>query len=163
MVVGDRAHDVVGGVREADQQRAGRGVVEPEALALQRRAGRAERRLAGDLLEHLDPERRGHQQLADVVQQPGEVRRVGVRAARLGGGEGVGGDRHRVDVQLAAREMRAAGEALQEAVGLGLQREPDERAAAGQRDRLADRTRADRAGVGGGVRVAQQVGGERLV
>ena len=88
---------------------------------------------------------------------------VGVGAAQLGGRGGVGGDGDGVDVQLAAAEVRAAREALQEAVGLGLERDPDERAAAEQRDRLADRARADRARVGGRVRVAQQVGGERLV
>ena len=47
VVVGDRARDVVVGLGEADQQRAGGGVVEPEELALElgaRRAVRAPRR-----------------------------------------------------------------------------------------------------------------------
>ena len=162
-MIGDRLGDGVVGLGQADQQGARRGVVEAEALALERRAGGADRLLGGDLLQRHDAERGRHQQLADVVQQAGEVGGVAVGAAQLGGRVGVGGDRDGVDVQLAAAQVRAAREALEEAVGGGLQRDPDERPATEQRDRLADRARADRAGVGGGVRVAQQVGGERLV
>ncbi len=163
VVVGDRAGDVVGGLGQADQQRARGGVVEPEVPALERGARGAVGRLAGDVLQRLDAERRRHQQLADVVQQAGEVSRVDVGADQVGGGGRVGGDRHRVHVQLAAGEARAAREALEEAVGLGLQRDPHERAAAEQRHRLADRARPDRPGVGRAVGVAQQVGRERLV
>ena len=158
-----RAVTASSGSLRPDQQRAGGGVVEAEPLALERRPGGADGLGGGDVLERLDAERGRHQQLADVVQQAGEVRGVGVRPAQVGGGVGVGGDRDGVDVQLAAREVRAAGEALEEAVGRGLQRDPHERAAAEQRDGLADRARADRARVGRRVRVAQEVGGERLV
>ena len=105
MVIGDRARDVVGGLGEADEQRARGGVVEPEPLALELGAGGAGRRLGGDVLERLDAERGRHQQLADVVQEPGEVRGVGVGAAQVGGGRRVGGDGHGVDVELAAREV----------------------------------------------------------
>ena len=102
MVVRDRAGDVVGGLGQADEQRARGGVVEPEPLALELGTLGALRRDGGDLLQRLDAERGRHQQLADVVQQPGEVRRVGVRAGQLGGGRRVGGDADRVHVELAA-------------------------------------------------------------
>jgi hypothetical protein len=59
--------------------------------------------------------------------------------------------------------VRSAREAFEEAVGGGLERDPHERAAAEQRDGLADRARADRARVGGRVGVAQEVGREGLV
>ena len=109
VVVGDRAGDVVVGLGQADQQRAGGGVVEAEQLALEFGARRAVGRLGGDVLDRLDAERGRHQELADVVQEAAEVRRVGVGAAQVGGRGGVGGDGDGVHVELAAGEWRRRG------------------------------------------------------
>ena len=68
--------------RLAGEDLAGVGMVDPEALALQERAAGADRVLAGDRVELRFAEGERHDELAEVVEQAGEVRRLGVGPAR---------------------------------------------------------------------------------
>ena len=69
----------------------------------------------------------------------------------------------RVQVQVADRAAAVAGGAREEAVGGGLDGELGDRLAADERDRGTDAAGAQRARAGGGVGVAQQVGGQALI
>jgi hypothetical protein len=68
-----------------------------------------------------------------------------------------------VQVHLADGAAGVAGRALEEAEGRGLEREARDRQAPDERHGRADRVHAQRSRAGGGVGVAQQVGGEALV
>jgi hypothetical protein len=84
------------------QQRPALGVVDAEALALGEDALGAGRELARQGVAGVRAEDLGQDELADVVQEPGEVHRVGGDAGLLGRGGGADGDGDRVEVQLPA-------------------------------------------------------------
>ncbi len=114
-------------------------------------------------LERVLAERDRHHELADVVQQAGEVRDLDRGAGAPRGARRAAGDRDGVHVHLPARDAALPGRALEEAIDLGLEREPRERAPADHRHRLADRLRAHDPRQRGRVGEPQQVRRERLV
>jgi hypothetical protein len=163
-VVGrDGADDALGRAGGGSQDAAGGGVVDAELQPLVQGAQGAAGMLAGDRVGLVLPEGQRHHQLAEVVQQAGQVA-VARRAAGDGGDGGAGaGDGQRVQVHLPAHDRAVAGHRLQEAVGAGLQRDLADAQPADHDHGLADALRLQRARGGGGVDVAQQVGGERAV
>jgi hypothetical protein len=84
VVEGDDLLDRRLDLRGAGDQRAGGGVVDAQQLALGGGALGAGLVLGGDPVQRIGPEGQRHDQLADVVQQPAEVRDVGVGAGALG-------------------------------------------------------------------------------
>ena len=142
---------------------AGDGVVDAERRALAQGAGGAARDVAGELVGRLLAEGQRDDELAEVVQEPGEVAvGAGVAAGRGDGGAGPG-DGQRVQVHLAAHDRAVAGHRLQEPVGAGLQRELADAQPADHDDRLAHALRLQRPRGGGGVHVAEQVRREGAV
>jgi hypothetical protein len=163
VVGGDHERDRLLDLGGAGHERAGERVVDAEELALGAGADGAGRVLGGDGVEDVVAERERHHELADVVQEAAEVRDVGRRSGALGDPLRGPGDRRGVQVQVADRAATVARGALEEAVRGSLERELGDRLAAHERDGGADAASAQRTRAGGGVRVAQQVGGEALV
>ena len=124
------------------------------------RAPGADRVLAGDRVELGLAEGQGHHELAEVVQQAGQVRSLAVGAGALGQGARDGGHLTGVHVQQPARGAAGARGQLEEAADGGLEREAPDAHAADEVDGLADGLGADGARARGGVGEAQDVGGE---
>ena len=155
--------DVVGDIGAAGVERADVGVVDPEHLALAGCTLGVARVGERDLVDGVLTEHEWQHDLADVVEQPCQVRGLDRGAAALGCCCGAGRDRDGVGVHLPARHAPAAGCPLEVAIGGGLQGDLAEAAPTDHRERLADRLGPDRARHHGGVGEAQQVCRESLV
>jgi hypothetical protein len=142
---------------------AGVRVVDAEALALELGARDADRVLAGDVVELGLAEGQGHHELAEVVQEAGEVRGLGVGAGALGEGAGDRGHLARVDVQEPPRGAAGAGRELEEAADRGLDGEAPDADAPDEVHRLAQGLRPDRPRAGSGVGESQDVGGQARI
>jgi hypothetical protein len=146
--------------RLAGEDLSGVRVVDPEALVLQERAPGADRVLARDRVELRLAEGQGHDELAEVVQQAGQVRRLDIGSGALGQGACDGGHLAGMHVQQPARRSAGARGELEEAAHGSLEGEPADAHAPDEGDGLADGLRADGARAGRGVREAQDVGGQ---
>ena len=106
---GDDQLDRLLDLRGARHERAGLGVVDAEQLALCGRALGARLVLGGDGVERLVAEGERHDELADVVQEAGQVRDVRVGAGPVG--DRLRRARHRggVQVQVADRAATVPG------------------------------------------------------
>src|SRR5205085_6458420 len=112
---GERLHDLVAGPGPGRETSAGLGMVDPEAGALELGSPAAGGALARQILEGGLSEGERHHELADVVQEGGEVNgfaidlrrpRARLRGARHG---------ERVEVHLPAGDAARAGNPLEEA------------------------------------------------
>src|SRR5262249_49825227 len=102
VVEGDRVEYVTSCGRAAREQGAGVRVVDPQSLQLELGSSDAGRVLQRDRVDRVLRERDRKHELADVVEQAGQVRRAAARAAALGGRRGVRGDRDRMQMHLPA-------------------------------------------------------------
>ena len=160
MVERDGALDVGRDARGGGEQGAGRGVVHADVAALGAGAVAAVGVRLGDRVQPLVAEGQRQDELAAVVQQPGEVRHVRVDTGALGAARREAGDLDRVRVHLPARGVAVAGGPLEEAVGDRVQGEVADAAAADHHHRLADGLDPHGPAGEAGVGEAQDAGGE---
>ena len=115
----------------------------------------------GDLIRGLLAEGERHHQLAAVVQQPREVRKIGRDRQHRGGRGGNPRDGDRVHVHLPPRHAAVAGRGFEEAEGDRLEAELAGGLSPDHHHRLTHGLGLDRAADVGGVGVAQQVHRQR--
>ena len=136
VVRADGFDDLVAGRRASGQECTGLSVIDAEPLTLGRRAPRAGRPGTRGLLNLALAERARHHQLADVVQEGGEMDGLAIDVGHLGTGLGTPGDRECVEVHLAAGDPSRAGHLLEKPICSGLKRETTDRVATDERHGL---------------------------
>nr|WP_228430952.1 hypothetical protein [Baekduia soli] len=157
-VVGaDGTGDVGVEARVGGEERAGLAVVDAELLALGTDAQRARGGVDRQGVDPVGAEGGREDELAEVVQEAGQVGGAGVDAGATGHLGRAGGDLDGMDVQLAARDAAGAGGLLEEVADGGLHGQAADRAAADERDGLVERRGADGPRVHRRVGVAQDV------